>query len=65
MSRSAPEMLLTVSWLLIFLLVDIGVAQGKVKTVFFLTCELGFALGKSCVNSFRLQQGCSGQEEPP
>lgn len=60
--RSAPEMLLTVSWLLLFLLMDIGVAQGKSV---FLTCELGFTLGKSCVNSYRLQQGWSGQEELP
>lgn len=39
-ARSSPEML-TLSWLLLFLLVDIGVAQGKVKSVYF-TCELGF-----------------------
>lgn len=37
-TRSSAEML-TVSWLLLFLLVDIGVAQGKIKNV-FLTCEL-------------------------
>lgn len=64
MPRSSSPEMLTVSWLLLFLLVDIGVAQGKVKNVFS-TCELCFTLGKSSVNSCGLQQGSNGQEEPP
>lgn len=32
MPRSSPEML-TVSWLFLFLLVDIGVSQGKFKSI--------------------------------
>lgn len=68
-TRSSAEML-TASWLLLFLLVDIGVAQGKkfLKNV-FLTCELWFTLRESSVNSCGLQQGVcgqgSGREEPP
>lgn len=68
-TRSSAEML-TASWLLLFLLVDIGVAQGKIfKKNVFLTCELWFTLRESSVNSCGLQQGVcgqgSGREEPP
>lgn len=68
-TRSSAEMLAT-SWLLLFLLVDIGVAQGKhlKKKNVFLTCELWFTLRESSVNSCGLQQGVcgqgSGREEP-
>lgn len=35
----SSRVMLTVSWLLVFLLLDIGVAQGKVANA-FLICEL-------------------------
>lgn len=59
--RFYPEMP-TASWLLLFLLVDIAVAQGK---LLFLMCELGFSQGQSFMNSCVSSVGvedCGGEK---
>lgn len=50
MWRTSPEML-TVSWLLLFLLADVGVAQGKIESA-LQTCELCSVLGKKKKKKF-------------
>lgn len=50
----------TVSWLLLLLLLDVGVTQGKVKDV-FLTRELSYY---TCLNSWGPRRACRQEEAP-